>query len=325
MAVRVVEKYRWAYRKRVDSCRAQLAAAMGLPSGAGCSGTADLSDQSEVTERTVVPPELGSPRPVEWKPGHRHWRVTTSVAVASVMLAAVSATAAVVTATRARETPKVVAEVNLPEVSGNPGVAAIDPAASLCTDDRSQVLVGWGPERPMFGEEGSAYIGFNSVKSNSNFGDERAFYGARDESTPNLWRHKITAEREKTYRLRIYVHNGSSPALSAEDTLLKVNLPTCAGRSIGTGAFIGSRDAFPAEVYDGVTFQADETFNLVYVEGSAVLEGNALGDRGLRVSGGDFLTARGLPVGTGGLDGKIIGGYGNSVYFSFLVRTQFAN
>ncbi|GAA4529420.1 hypothetical protein GCM10023192_15890 [Amycolatopsis samaneae] len=230
-----------------------------------------------------------------------------------------------VTATRARETPKVVAEVNLPEISGNPGIVAIDPAASSCTDDRSKVLVGWGPERPMFGEEGSAYIGFNSVKNNPNLGDERAFYGARVEGSPNLWSHKIAVERGKTYRLRIYVHNGSSPALTAEDTLLKVNLPTCAGHSIGTAAFLRSRDAFPAEVYDGVTFQANETFNLVYVEGSAVLDGNTFGEHGLRVSGGDFFTAKGLPVGTGGLDGKILGGYGNSVYFSFLVRAQFAD
>ena len=120
------------------------------------------------------------------------------------------------------------------------------------------------------------------------------------------------------------MHNGSSSALAAEETLLKVNLPTCAGHSIGTVAFLSSRDTYPAEVYDGVTFQSEDFFNLAYVEGSARLKGNALGVHGLRVDGVDFLSMKGSPIGTNGLDGKVYGGYSNAVFFTFLVRPQFA-
>lgn len=289
-----------------------------------------LCDINLVTDATD-PSSLGdtdnrdSAEPDRWQPGPGHWRATTAIAVVSALVAAASATAAVVTATRPTPAPRVVAEVNMPTISGNPGVSTSDQVRPECTDDRSKALVGWGPPRPIYGEEGSPHIGFNSIKSNPIFGDERAFFNARESSSNDLWEHKITVVPGKLYSLRIYVHNGSTPSLSADNTLLKINLPTCAGNSIGSGAILSSNDSYPMEVWDGVTFQSDSLFNLTYVEDSATLYGNSLGKDGMKISGTDFLTSKGMPIGTKGLDGKIHGGYENAMYFTFLVRPQFAS
>lgn len=199
-------------------------------------------------------------------------------------------------------------------------------------DDES-VKAGWGPLRNLLAsDQVSEFPSFNLDKSDEVIGDERGLYGAREDVEPpnSPWKFTIDVEPDKTYLLRVYVHNSAAdaPGMTAEDTRISVNLPTCTGRRIASGAFITSTNAAPSEVYGGVNFVSDRPFNLVYVEGSARICNNFYPCNPARGNGApisnDFLASPGALIGYDSLNGEIPGGWQHALYFGFKVRPQFA-
>lgn len=209
----------------------------------------------------------------------------------------------------------------------DPAGQAISPKEEMCSNDGKSIPVGWGPNRPIFEDEVTPpYALFNSVRDNQDLGDERSFYAVKDASDLKAggWQKTVEVQKGHTYLLRIYVRNDSSyPKATAGGAKVMVNLPTCAGTTIGTGAFISSPDAYPDTVYDGVKLVSDTLFNLAYVENSAVIYSNSPNSP-FRLTSTDLFTSTGQPIGSDSLDGNLQPGHGSSLYLSFEVKPQFA-
>nr|WP_154923546.1 hypothetical protein [Microbacterium testaceum] len=202
-----------------------------------------------------------------------------------------------------------------------------DTPSGACTDDGTRFDGGWGPERPLFNDAVAPnYALMNSVLDNPNVGDERGFYGIKDaaDTTPGGWRRSIFVERDHTYVLRIYVRNDSAhPTADALNARFMVNLPTCEGTSIESGAFVTSSTAFPIQTYSSVAMHSDEVFNVAYVADSLTVENNSEFSP-FEIAGTDFLTQMGQPLGFDAMDGTMRPGYQYALYASFRVRPQFA-
>ncbi|MEZ0357644.1 hypothetical protein [Mycobacterium sp. SA01] len=209
-----------------------------------------------------------------------------------------------------------------------------DPEAGCTLDPEDKsVAGGWGPARNVLAKDQySEFPAFNLDKL-PEVGDERGFYDGREDGIPPpyVWHYDIHVQRDKTYILRMIIHNSAyqgSPENTAKGTRLEVNLPVCTGRRIASQATIISTNSAPKEVWGGVTFIGDEPFNLVYVSGSAILCTNhfackADGRGGVPLSE-DFLTIKGVLLGFDSMNGDVPGGYQASLLVLYKVRPQFA-
>lgn len=210
--------------------------------------------------------------------------------------------------------------------SGAPGDP--DPQSKSCGDAESGVIGGWGPDRPTFTLSHPApYTSLNAIRDNPDYGDERGFFRIKDagDAAGGGWDYQVSVERDHTYLLQAYVENSAvdDNELVAVATTFSVNLPTCTGRRIASNAFLSSSNAFPQQIWGGVTFEGDEDFNLAYVGGSAKLYSNYWPNPGLTVDE-TFLTSKGILLGANKMDGNVLPGYKHSIYISFEVRPQFA-
>lgn len=130
--------------------------------------------------------------------------------------------------------------------------------------------------------------------------------------------------RGHKYLARLYVHNEGQPIAPSDATGVKAtfNLPTCTGRSIPVNGFVSSTIAYPLKIWDGFVAYSNDHFNLAFIEGTGVLHSNPHAT-GLKIPGTDFLTSKAQLLGPNA-DGGIKDGYGDSFYFSFEFRPQFA-
>lgn len=213
---------------------------------------------------------------------------------------------------------------------GAPGEA--DPeAGQSCGATDSAVAGGWGPDRPTFLlNYPPSYATLNSIRDNPNIGDERGLMRVRDLAIEGTtYAYQIAVEPGHTYRVSIYVENSTTDdvlELAARDTMLKVNLPTCTGERIAANAFISSPSAFPREIWGGITFTSESSFDLRYVDGSARLESNAHpGPEGLALDADALFSNPGVALGYEDMDGVVIPGYQYAMYISFDVTPQFAS
>lgn len=200
------------------------------------------------------------------------------------------------------------------------------PQSTGCSSGGTPIPVGWGPSRPIFTDTATPqYALFNSVRDNPHLGDERSFYAIKDASdVDGLWRKHVKVEKGHTYFIRIYVRNDAGDTrATATGTTVMVNLPTCTGTSIASNAWIRSNDAFPNELWDGVSMLSDTLFNVAYVDGSAAVYNS--GSSPFKLTSTDFLELEGQKIGSDSLDGVVRPGYGNVVYIVFEVRPQFAS
>lgn len=217
---------------------------------------------------------------------------------------------------------------NFYSIDGAPGVA--EPTlSSSCGDAESEVVGGWGPDRPAFVlNHPPSYTTLNGIRDNPNIGDERGFMRVRNAEDGSPFGYEQKVERGGTYLISIYIENSTiddAVELASTNTRVAVNLPGCSGERIASGAFITSDTAFPREIWGGVTFVGDEVFNLAYVEGSARIESNAWpGPDGYAVSS-DLFTSAGVPLGYEEMNGVVLPGYQYSMYLSFEVRAQFSS
>ncbi|MBU8868561.1 hypothetical protein [Paenarthrobacter aromaticivorans] len=220
--------------------------------------------------------------------------------------------------------------INQPALSGpNPGPTdqAATPKAKGCLSDGTSVPAGWGPARPIFADTATPqYALFNSIRDNPNLGDERSFYAIKDaKDTNGPWKKQVRVEKGHTYLVRVYIRNDAADVGAiATGTSVMVNLPTCTGTSIATNAWIKSNDAFPNEVWDGLTMNSDIPFNVAYMEGSAAIYNNSPNSP-FRLTSTDFLEVEGQKIGFDSMDGVVRPGYSNVAYLVFEIKPQFAS
>lgn len=191
-------------------------------------------------------------------------------------------------------------------------------------------VLAWGPSRATFTEQSPAtYVTFNSITNNSFYGDERNFVTIKDAAnTANGgWSDNLTVEQGKEYVVRMYVHNNAADNLNlvAENVRASASVPTTTGKSVSISGFVNSSNANPTQVWDDVTLNAGQDFNLAYVPGSATFHNNSVGKAPQGVALPDsIVTSAGALLGYDKLDGKIPGCYQYSGYVYFKVKPQFA-
>lgn len=155
--------------------------------------------------------------------------------------------------------------------------------------------------------------------------NETNFVGARindgSHGVDNVWQgDSITAEEDKEYVVRLYVHNNSQNQ-TAENVQVRFYVPYGSDTSQTVKGYLRSSNANPGEYFDTVTFTSvDGTpFHLEYVPGTALLEnGGFASGKGVKLT--DNLVNQTNPentdldsaytaIGYNGLDGKIPGCY----------------
>lgn len=172
------------------------------------------------------------------------------------------------------------------------------------------------------------------AKGLGNITDERNFVGARDASTgnngaKNVWNgNEIEVEEGKTYVVRLYVHNNNPKGEKAvaKDVSVNFSLPTVVANEERVDGYINSSNANPSKYWDSVVFKSKDNrkFYLDYVEGSALLENNAIGKNG-GIKLDDSVVTSGTKIGYDKLDGNVPGCYQYANYITIEVKPVFEN
>lgn len=213
-----------------------------------------------------------------------------------------------------------------------------------------KLIVGWSDNsdfeegRPFYtiDEINNGYLGdqivFNSI-SDSVIGHEANFVGAREntginDSTRNVWNaNSIEVESDKTYFVRLYVHNNSPNALKSialdtrirfaiHDTVFVNETENDEGNyQAAVYGYITSSNATPSQYMDGVRFVSKRPFHLVYIFGTALFENNEIGLGGCKLS--DEIITKGVLIGYDELNGEIPGCYQYASYTTIKVMPVF--
>ena len=188
----------------------------------------------------------------------------------------------------------------------------------------------WGPDRPTYTVEHPAdHITFNSITNNPNVGDERNFVVVKDAANQNSggWQDDINVQPGKEYLVRIYAHNNaaSSLNLTAVNTRVSASVPTTTGKRVPISGFVSADNASPQQVWDDISLNSTQDFNVAYVAGSARIYNNgyAAGGNGQALPD-SIVTAAGAPIGYNGPNGRVPGCFQYANYITFKVKPQFA-
>lgn len=191
----------------------------------------------------------------------------------------------------------------------------------------------------------------NSISNSKNFGNEKYFVGAREydgkntSGKQNEWENReITVKDGQEYIVRLYVHNNNEyPENVAKDVKVAFSIPEDSAKSIRVDGIISSSNANPnpdkagqeGKYYSYVDFKSTSDFHLEYVYGSALLENNGVGAKGLKLDdtlvtkasqGGQMIgyyDHRTNPDDPVILDGIIPGCYQYSSYITIRVKAVF--
>lgn len=189
---------------------------------------------------------------------------------------------------------------------------------------------------------------FGEELKKGNLRHEKNFVGARENTgvnagPNNVWDgNNITAEDGKTYLVRLYAHNNNSNSVAENttvrfqdannvaSTLETVKLKDENGYETGEtkqmqqvqiNGFITSSNANPNEYWDYVNFNADVPFHLEYIQNSALLENNGIGNGGFILD--NEIIDSGTLIGYDALDGRIPGGYQYASYITIQVKVVY--
>lgn len=259
-------------------------------------------------------------------PSNFHWRGELTVALIVVVGGVIAVLVAALFQRPAAPAPEVHNTVIVPPPV-EAAITEVEPEGA-CVDEPDSSGAGWGPARAdvPWGTE-TDFVIFNSARDNPEFGDERNFFVVRMYSGGGgPWSDRVQVERGLVYEVRILVHNNgpSLPGQAAQLTAASIALPTCTGRQIHLNALVTASGASPERIWDGVTFAADEPFNLVPVTGSAVVY-TPTHPEGLRIGNTYSLFSYvGVTVGHDSLDGVLPGGPDAAVAVVVQLRPQFA-
>lgn len=278
---------------------------------------------------TSVPPGESKTSPSEgrgkrdkFEPRQWHWWLSVVLGPLVTIISVVVAVTALLI--NHSDNERALAATKLPSVNGSPGQPVSD-IADQCSDSPATSLGGdqidpWSAATHSC--RGRVQLNRFSPELG---GDERNMFGGREVNSSQLWSNNLRVEANKTYVVRIYIHNNAADSAQtvATGTRVRISLPSCKGRRVAFNGFIYSPDAFPIQVWGGVNMTADSPFRVSYVVDSARLEGNfTLHGDGDRVVGTDFLAEPGQLVGQPLRDGNVRGGLANAMYFSILVRVS---
>lgn len=123
---------------------------------------------------------------------------------------------------------------------------------------------------------GADYVTFNSFTNAPNYGDERAFFDAKDATItgPGGYQDKMTVKDGQKIVMRVYVHNNANPAKTAnhvaKNTKLQALLPTSKKATHVAAAQIGADNANPGTVSDTVDLVGDQPFTLAFDKSAPV-------------------------------------------------------
>lgn len=207
----------------------------------------------------------------------------------------------------------------------------------------------WGPARETYTYQdiNSDYfanqwpkdkIVFNSITNTPNFGDERAFVGAReyngdDKGFDNVWNNtEIKVKDGQEYKLRLFVHNNSPWGEQGVATNVRASysIPNVSSKSVKVSGFVYADNA--ETVWDSVTFTSDKAFHLEYVYGSAILGNRGIGNPengktknplGYELSDEVVTKSGGTLIGYNDIDGKIPGCYEYASYVTIRVKAVY--
>lgn len=126
---------------------------------------------------------------------------------------------------------------------------------------------------------GANYVTFNSFTNASNYGDERAFFDAKDASITSAggYQDSLSVHNGQRIEMRVYVHNNANPAAigdvaaTAHNTQLLVLLPQGARTSQQSAAQISADNANPHYVSDTVDMSGSNPFTLAFDTSAPVM------------------------------------------------------
>lgn len=193
--------------------------------------------------------------------------------------------------------------------------------AAVAMIPASSALAVWGPGRTTFTWNSPAsYVTFNSITDNPAYGDERAFYDARDISS-STYLDQIQVHDGQELVFRMYFHNDAATNynLVSNNTMVKVLFPTKPTTNTASYAYISSSNANPGTVGDTVDITGSYPFTLEYETGSAQIKTNAMD--GVQLSDSIFNGA-GAKIGYSSLDGNVPGCSQYSGWVTFKVRVH---
>jgi hypothetical protein len=125
---------------------------------------------------------------------------------------------------------------------------------------------------------GAEYVTFNSFTNAPNYGDERAFFDAKDASITGAggYQDKMKVKNGQKIVMRVYIHNNANPAAigeanaTAKNTQLKVMLPSSKKNANVAAAQISADNASPKFVSDTVDLSADAPFSIAFDKSAPV-------------------------------------------------------
>ena len=135
-----------------------------------------------------------------------------------------------------------------------------------------------GPSTPAFD-----YPVFNSWVNTPNYGDERAFFDAGNQ-TSGPYKDQLAVAPGQEITLRMYIHNGAAPGLNgtnlngpgvAKNARVQVFLPTATSTQLRSFGYIVADNTNPGWVADSVDFNSAVPVNMEFVKGSARLANGA--------------------------------------------------
>ncbi len=124
---------------------------------------------------------------------------------------------------------------------------------------------------------GANYVTFNSITNAVNYGDERAFFDARDASSNGAYLDNMNVTDGQRITMRVYIHNDANPnaigvsAATALNTQMLVMLPQGARTSQQAAAQISADNANPRYVNDTVDLNGARPFTLTFDTNAPVM------------------------------------------------------
>jgi len=178
----------------------------------------------------------------------------------------------------------------------------------------------WGPARTLYTwDQPVDHIQFNSFTNNPNYGDERFLLkgGEASASTTSYTDSAQVSDGEEMV-LRVYFHNNAESHLNlhAQNTKVKIQLPTQESASMFATGTISADNASPTSVFSTMHFTSDSPFTMEYMKGSTHVH---TGYFDTDVQNDDVVNG-GLLVGSKSLNGDVPGCYQFSGYVTIHVK-----
>ena len=186
-------------------------------------------------------------------------------------------------------------------------LSAVFVALIMLVGVSTTALAAFGPNRPTFTMANPAsYVTFNSITDNPVAGDERYFMkGAKPGDSGYTGAVQNVVDGQEV-TLQMYVHNNAASNLNlvAQNTKVRVALPTGSNQSPTVTGYISADNANPGTVYDTMQIVgANNGFmELAYVPGSASYKNN-VGTFPLA----DSIVTTGAQVGYNSMNGQLPG------------------